>query len=130
MVEVAAVLSRFLSVESCGQCPPCKLGSGDITAALERIKRGEGGEAEIDLIHERLRIVADGNRCYLPVQEQLLVSSILRSFPDDIAAHLEGWCPSRRQDLPTPKIVDIVDGAAVYDPRQDRKRPDWTYRPE
>ncbi len=127
MVEVGAMLSRFLSVESCGQCPPCKLGSGDITAALERIKGGEGGEAEIDLIQERLRIVADGNRCYLPVQEQLLVSSILRSFPDDIAAHLEGWCPSRRKDLPTPKIVDIVEGIAAYDPRQDRKRPDWTY---
>src|SRR5690606_34373637 len=32
MVEVAATLSRFLWVESCGQCPPCKLGTGAITA--------------------------------------------------------------------------------------------------
>ena len=29
MVEAARVVSRFLSVESCGQCPPCKLGIGD-----------------------------------------------------------------------------------------------------
>jgi NADH:ubiquinone oxidoreductase subunit F (NADH-binding) len=130
MVEAGAVLSRFLSVESCGQCPPCKLGSGDITAALERIRTGTGDDSDIGLIEERLRIVADGNRCYLPVQEQLLVSSILREFPGDVAAHLEGWCPSPREHLPTPKIVDLVDGIVTYDARQDRKLPDWTYAPE
>ena len=44
MVEVAAMFSRFLSVESCGQCPPCKLGTGEITAALDRIATGERHE--------------------------------------------------------------------------------------
>lgn len=39
MVEVAATLSRSLYVESCGQCLPCKLGTGQITEALERIRR-------------------------------------------------------------------------------------------
>jgi NADH-quinone oxidoreductase subunit F len=38
MVEVARQFSRFLYVESCGQCPPCKTGSGAITACLERIE--------------------------------------------------------------------------------------------
>jgi NADH:ubiquinone oxidoreductase subunit F (NADH-binding) len=127
MVEVAAVLSRFLSVESCGQCPPCKLGSNDITFALERIRDGAGTTADVELIGERLRIVADGNRCALPVEEQNLVSSVLRSYPDDVAAHLEGRCPSSRDVPPTPKIVDIADGVVTYDARQDRKRPDWTY---
>jgi NADH:ubiquinone oxidoreductase subunit F (NADH-binding) len=129
MVEVAAVLSRFLYVESCGQCPPCKLGTGDITAALDRIRTGAGTDADLGRIEERLRIVTDSNRCYLPVQEQIVVSSILRCFPDDVAAHLEAGCPSPRPQLPTPKITDLVDGAVTYDPRQDRKRPDWTYEP-
>ena len=39
MVEVATTLSRFLSVESCGQCPPCKLGSG---AAVNQASRRAG----------------------------------------------------------------------------------------
>ncbi|MBW3537172.1 MAG: hypothetical protein KY395_05285, partial [Actinobacteria bacterium] len=34
MVEVARLFSRFLYVESCGQCPPCKRGSGEITERL------------------------------------------------------------------------------------------------
>src|SRR5262245_43302525 len=79
MVEVAAMLSRFLWVESCGQCPPCKLGTGAITAALERIAGGTGGDRDLDIIAERLRVVADGNRCYLPVEEPRVVASLLRA---------------------------------------------------
>jgi len=128
MVEVTATLSRFLYVESCGQCLPCKLGTGHITGALERIRDGSGSDHDLDLIEERLRVVADGNRCYLPVQERNLVSSVLRNLPADFAAHLEGWCPSQRTDYPLPKLVDLADGAAEYDPNQQRKQPDWTYR--
>lgn len=127
MVEVAATLSRFLYVESCGQCPPCKLGSAEITAALDRIRTGEGSDVDLGRIEEHLRIVTDGNRCYLPVQERTVVSSILRSFPEDVAAHLEGWCPSERQHIITPKVSDLVHGVVTYDPRQEHKRPDWTY---
>ncbi|MGH8950646.1 MAG: NADH-ubiquinone oxidoreductase-F iron-sulfur binding region domain-containing protein [Acidimicrobiia bacterium] len=127
MIDVAATLSRFLYVESCGQCLPCKLGTGHITSALVALRDGRGSDRELDVIIERLRVVADGNRCYLPVQEQRLVSSILAAFPEDLAAHLEGRCPSDRGSIPTPKIVDLVDGAVIYDERQDRKQPDWTY---
>jgi NADH:ubiquinone oxidoreductase subunit F (NADH-binding) len=127
MVEVAAMVSRFLFVESCGQCPPCKLGTGYITDALNRLCAGQGTEADIARIHERMRIVTDGNRCYLPVQERTLISSLLERFPEDFAAHLEGWCPSDRVIL-TPKIVELRDGVATYDDKQERKQPDWTYR--
>ena len=120
-------LSRFLAVESCGQCPPCKLGTGAITAALDRIAGGSGTTVDLDTIVERLRIVADGNRCYLPVEEQRVVASLLNAFPEDFEYHLiEGRCP-RPRTLPIPKIVDIADGVVTYDERQAHKRADWTY---
>ena len=98
MVEVTAMLSRFLSVESCGQCPPCKLGTAAITEALDRIVGGTGDRSRSRVISERLRIVTDGNRCYLPVEEQRLVSSLLATFPSDFADHLEtGRCPGPRR---------------------------------
>jgi len=128
MVEVGRMWSRFLAVESCGQCPPCKFGTGEVTDALDRIIAGVGDETQVERIHERLLIVADGNRCFLPVQEQRVVSSILRRFPEDVVAHLERGCP-RPREIPVPKIVDLADGHVVYDERQARKRPDWTYDP-
>jgi NADH:ubiquinone oxidoreductase subunit F (NADH-binding) len=128
MVEVAATLSRFLYVESCGQCLPCKLGTGDITAALERIRDGDGTDQDLDIIQERLRIVADANRCYLPVQEQNLISSIVSLFPGDVAEHLEGRCLAGNRIIPTPKLIDLAGGLATYDEQQERKQPDWTYQ--
>jgi NADH-quinone oxidoreductase subunit F len=128
MVDVAAVLSRFLYVESCGQCPPCKLGTGAITSALDDIAGGRGSDASLESINHWLGVVADGNRCFLPVEEQQLVGSILRSFPDDFEMHLQGECKRPHRAI-VPKLVDIVDGRAVFDAQQVRKRPDWTYEP-
>jgi NADH:ubiquinone oxidoreductase subunit F (NADH-binding) len=127
MVDAAYRLSRFLAIESCGQCPPCKIGSGEITARLESIERGAGGDADIAAIHHWLERVTDGNRCYLAVEEQLLVSSVLRAFPDEFAEHIElHRCP-RPGRRPIPKLLDLADGTATYDERFWSKRPDWTF---
>lgn len=130
MVEVVTVLSRFLSVESCGQCPPCKRGSGDITTALERISQGTGDQSDVDLVSARLRTVTDANRCYLGTEEQLLVSSVLATFPGEFAHHLEGVCRLERRKYVVPKVVDIVEGRVAYDERHALKQPDWTYAAE
>ena len=54
--------------------------------------------------------MTDGNRCYLAVEEQVMVSSILRAFPEEFAEHIElGRCPRPRR-LPIPKLVDLADG--------------------
>ena len=130
MVDAAYRLSRFLSIESCGQCPPSKLGSSAITQRLERIETGVGQESDLDVIAGWLTRVTDGNRCYLAVEERELVSSVLRAFPEEFAEHLElGRCPRPRR-LPIPKLVDLDSGRAVYDESFWRKRPDWTYAPE
>jgi NADH-quinone oxidoreductase subunit F len=130
MVNVAALFSRFLSVESCGQCPPCKLGSGEITERLERIEAGGGGDEDVEQIGAWLRRVTDGNRCYLAVEEQAMVSSILRAFPEEVTEHIEsGRCPRPRR-LVLPKIVELADGDVRYDQSSWRKRPDWTFEDE
>jgi NADH-quinone oxidoreductase subunit F len=127
MVDAAYKLSRFLSVESCGQCPPCKIGSGEITTRLERIESGLGDDHDIDAIGAWLQRVTDGSRCYLAVEEQLVVSSVLRAFPEEFAEHIErSRCP-RPGHRPIPKLLDLVDGTATYDESYWHKRPDWSY---
>ncbi len=128
MVAVARMVSRFLYVESCGQCPACKFGTGEVTAYLNRIAEGGGSDHDVEIIEARLSSVTDANRCFLGTQEQRVIGSLLRTFPEEFAAHLEGAPPSL--DLPIPKIVSIDDGVAIYDERQMRKKPDWTYEGE
>ena len=130
MVDTAYRLSRFLAIESCGQCPPCKVGSGEITRHLERIELGAGSDDDITEIGRWLDRVTDGNRCYLAVEERTMVSSVLRAFPEEFAEHIErGTCPRPRR-LPIPKLLDLADGRATYDETFWRKRSDWTYDPE
>jgi NADH:ubiquinone oxidoreductase subunit F (NADH-binding) len=130
MVEVARLFSQFLAVESCGQCPACKLGTAAITEHLNAVELGAGNDDDITTIGGRLRTVTDGNRCALPQEEQNVVGSLMTRFPDEFAEHLErGRCP-RPRPLVMPKLVDIVEGRAVYDERYRYKQPDWTYADE
>jgi NADH:ubiquinone oxidoreductase subunit F (NADH-binding) len=126
MVGVARMVSNFLYVESCGQCRACKNGCGEVTRRLDAIAARRGETLDIETIGERLRGVTDQNRCFLGEEEQRTVSSLLRTFPDEFVAALEAGGPPIDTPL-IPKIVDLVDGRAVYDERQRRKRPDWTY---
>jgi NADH-quinone oxidoreductase subunit F len=127
MVDLAYTISRFLYVESCGQCPACKFGTGEVTAYLDRLLSLRATERDIQTIGARLRTVTDGNRCALPIEERDIMASFLRDFPEEFADHLEGQRCTGRHDLGLPKIDDIVDGVAIYDQRQQYKQPDWTY---
>ena len=130
MVDAAYRLSRFLSIESCGQCPPCKLGSSAITERLERIETGAGQDGDLEAIGGWLSRVTDGNRCYLAVEEREFVGSVLRAFPEEFVEHIaQHHCPRPRR-LPIPKLLDLDGGEAVFDESFWRKRPDWTYAPE
>ena len=112
MTLVAYELSRFLAAESCGQCPPCKQGSLAITADLASICDGGATDAVLGQLATRLRAVTDANRCYLGSEELVVVSSILRQFPDDVAALLEGR-PTSARVVRVPLIDDIADDGAV-----------------
>jgi NADH:ubiquinone oxidoreductase subunit F (NADH-binding) len=128
IVRALLGFSRFLWIESCAQCPPCKQGADDITKALERIERGEGEELDLTTMNERALTVTDGKRCALPNGEAFLTASCLQAFPEEFREHLGRECP-RPRDLAFPKIVDFdeTNGRFIYDERYRRKRPDWTY---
>ncbi len=119
IVRVAAALSEFLAIESCGQCNACKLGTQAITELLRKIDRGDGVEDDLDGLVERCANVIDQNRCYLPVGEQLTVGSTLHRFADEFSAHLGQPCPSDR-DPPIPKIksIDLDTGEVVWAPER------------
>jgi len=114
MVGAALTMSRFLADESCGQCPPCKLGSSEITRRLDRLESGSADQSDLDTIALWLGRVTDGNRCFLAVQERLVVGSIMSSFTEEFEEHLRlGACP-RPRAIPLPKLADLSAGVATY----------------
>lgn len=127
MVHVAWLFSHFLHVESCGQCPPCKLGSKRITERLARLLDGSGEHRDVDEILATVPWVPSGQRCSLATSESVVVDSILAAFPEDFEAHLRGRC-DLAHDRVLPKMTDYVPGVGfTYDETYLQKQPDWTY---
>lgn len=126
ITAVAASVSRFLAVESCGQCTPCKQDSLLITDALTHIAASEGSEEDLDVIRHRIDTVAFGARCSLATQEQVLIGSILEAFGNELEARVEHTA-HRGEPLAIVPMLDLRDGVAVLDEEHARKQPDWTY---
>jgi NADH-quinone oxidoreductase subunit F len=114
MVGAALAASRFLADESCGQCPPCKLGSTEITRRLDRLESGTADASDLDTIALWLRRVTDSNRCFLAVQEQLVVGSLLAAFADEVQEHVALRACPRPRSVPLPKLADLANGVATY----------------
>jgi len=127
VVDVAYRASRFLHVESCGQCQPCKGGTANITVAVEQLTvDGAMSDRAERALERALRTVTDGSRCFLPQQERAVITSVFERFPDDVAERA-GGAPGDPEVF-FPKIVDLdADGTLVLDQRHLLKQPDWTY---
>lgn len=126
---IAAGVSRFLAVESCGQCTPCKQDGLALADRLSRIARAEAEPNDLEAVHALLRTVTDSARCNLAYQQHDVADSILALFDDTFRDHVNDAILPAEPVLIAP-IVDIVDGRAILDERQRAKQPDWTYDAE
>ncbi|MDQ6614534.1 MAG: hypothetical protein M3083_07260 [Actinomycetota bacterium] len=126
MAAVSAGVARFLAVESCGQCSPCKLDGITLSQRLASVSRSDAREHDMAEIQKRIGTVADRSRCFLATQQQVVLESILEQFPDEFEAHLDGFIDPVEPELIS-ELLDIRDGKAVLDVRHLRKQPDWSY---
>ena len=125
-VAVAHGVSRFLAVESCGQCTPCKDDGKSIAAAFDRLRRSDAEPDDLVVVREKLETVTDGARCFLAQQHQTVVRSIMAAFDGQFRAHADGTTVPA-DAVPIAEILDLQGEAVVIDERQLQKQPDWTY---
>jgi NADH-quinone oxidoreductase subunit F len=126
MVAVAAGVARFLSIESCGQCTPCKTDGATLYDLLSRLAASNATAADLDEIEHRINTVAFGARCNLGIQQETVLTSILDRFHDEFEAHLTRAVPGVAPVF-IAELADIHDGTALVDAHHLRKQPDWTY---
>jgi NADH:ubiquinone oxidoreductase subunit F (NADH-binding) len=126
LAAVAAGVARFLAVESCGQCTPCKQDGLAIADILTRVVCGQHEPGDAEELASRVSTVADEARCALAGQQQRVIGSLLSLFPDAVPAHCEDAAVPDDTVLIAP-LVDIKDGKAIIDERHRNKQPDWTF---
>ena len=126
MVAVAAGVARFLAIESCGQCSPCKLDGLELATKLTALCHNQASARDLERIMGRLDTITTGARCSLASQQTITVGSILQAFPADVAAHLDGTAVPVEPFL-IAELRDVANGVASWDDRHASKQPDWSY---
>jgi NADH:ubiquinone oxidoreductase subunit F (NADH-binding) len=125
-VAVAAGVARFLAVESCGQCTPCKQDGLEISAILDELCAGTAQEDALDRLDHRVGTVADGARCNLAMQQQTVIGSIRHAFPSAFAARLSPDVEPVARAL-VAELVTLEGTRAEVDATFEQKQPDWTH---
>ena len=126
MAAVAEGVARFLSIESCGLCIPCKEDGLALADLFGRVRRSQADRHDLEAIRDRLRTVTNGARCNLATQYELVLQSVLDDFGDELLAHIEGNAPPAEPIL-VASIADLQGSRAVLDEAHRDKQPDWSF---
>lgn len=126
MAAVAEGVARFLSIESCGLCVPCKEDGLALADLFGRVRRSQANDHDLAAINDHLRTVTRGARCDFATQYQLVLQSILDKFSDEIDAHVRGDTDAAPPEF-IASILDIDGPRAVLDEAHRGKQPDWTF---
>ena len=95
IVELARFFLDFLANESCGKCPPCRIGTRVLLNLLERITNGQGRIEDLEVLKSLGEHVRRTSLCGLGQTAPNAVLSTLRHFRDEYEAHLsQGRCPA------------------------------------
>ncbi len=105
--------SRFLAIESCGQCLSCKTGTGRITRRLELLESGKATEEDALAIMDDCQHIKGQGRCFLITEEGVEINSIFYHFPEDVQEHIEYGCLKDRH-LVMPKIKDFDEATHTF----------------
>jgi len=95
MVDMARFFLDFVQDESCGKCPPCRIGTKRMLEIVTRICEGKGEEGDIEKLERLGNIIKDTALCGLGQTAPNPVLSTIRHFRDEYEAHIrEKRCPA------------------------------------
>ena len=95
IVEVARFFMNFTQNESCGKCTPCREGTKNMLAILQKIVDGKGTMEDLETLEQLANMVKEGSLCGLGKSAPNPVLSTLRFFRDEYIAHIKDKkCPA------------------------------------
>ncbi|MEE9286561.1 MAG: NADH-quinone oxidoreductase subunit NuoF [Gammaproteobacteria bacterium] len=89
MVRLLQRISRFYYSESCGQCTPCREGTGWLYRVLTRIENGQGRHGELDMLIDVANKIEGRTICALGDAAAWPVQSFIKHFRDEFTYHID-----------------------------------------
>ncbi|MFI0459287.1 MAG: NADH-quinone oxidoreductase subunit NuoF, partial [Candidatus Thiodiazotropha endolucinida] len=89
MVKVLERMSYFYHEESCGQCTPCREGTGWLYRIVHRIETGQGRQEDLDLLDDVADKISGKTICALGDAAAMPVQGMLRHFRHEFQHHID-----------------------------------------
>jgi NADH-quinone oxidoreductase subunit F len=108
LVAVCARIMRFYANESCGQCTPCREGTGWLARICTRLAKGEGRPGDVELCASIAHGIAGNTICPLGDAAAWPMLGFLTKFRADFEKKIRAdLAPERREALTQPPLVQI-----------------------
>ena len=107
MVKALERLSYFYFEESCGQCTPCREGTGWLYRVIHRIEHGEGRPDDMDILNSVAGNIMGHTICALGDAAAMPVQSFLKHFGDEFQYHID-----HKRCLVSPEVQR--EGSKIY----------------
>ena len=93
MVGMAKFFLEFTAEESCGKCPPCRIGTKIMLDILTGITEGTGKKGDIETLEELSGDIIDGSLCGLGQSAPNPVLTTIKYFRQEYESHIkDNWC--------------------------------------
>ncbi len=96
MVDVAKFFLSFTQSESCGKCPPCRIGTFQMLEILKRITSGQGQVGDIERLEDLGKKIVAGSLCGLGNSAPNPVLTTIRYFREEYEEHIhDKYCRAK-----------------------------------
>ena len=106
-------LARFYNHESCGQCSPCREGTGWMYKILKNLEYGKGKMSDIDLLWDIQRKIEGNTICPLGDAAAWPVAAAIRHFRDEFEWHVLNPEESQKRNFGLAHYADPIHVAAT-----------------
>jgi NADH-quinone oxidoreductase subunit F len=111
MVEASRNLMKFYHHESCGQCTPCREGTGWLENVLNRLCEGKGKPSDVDLLVDIANNMMGNTICALADGTAMPMLGMVRKFRGEFLAAAQGGVPASARRLDA-AVLESLRGAS------------------
>jgi NADH-quinone oxidoreductase subunit F len=108
VVRHTLTLARFYRHESCGQCSPCREGTGWMEKILHNLEYGKGKMSDIDLLWDIQRKIEGNTICPLGDAAAWPVAAAIRHFRDEFEWHVNNPVESQQRNFGLAHYADVL----------------------
>jgi NADH-quinone oxidoreductase subunit F len=92
MVKMLERIARFYYSESCGQCTPCREGTGWMYRVIKRIEDGQGRQEDLDMLVDVSKKIEGHTICAFGDAAAWPVQSFIKHYRQEFQYHIDNGC--------------------------------------